>query len=92
MKSNKRLTEVIQRMLAEDGKDVDLIFLTGDLSQDETHQSYEKITEQLSQLNAPVYWIPGNHDNVTHMETVFNQADNFSAHDVYRPATGISFF
>jgi Icc protein len=77
VKSNKKLDEVIQRMIAEDGRDVDLIFLTGDLSQDETHQSYEKITEHLRKLSTPIYWIPGNHDNIAHMETVFNKTDNF---------------
>lgn len=51
----------------------DLILLTGDLSQDETVQAYEHIADKLSCFSCPKYWIPGNHDNVEHIEEVFSQ-------------------
>jgi len=38
------------------------LLLTGDLSQDETLASYQSLHHQLTQLNLPTYWLPGNHD------------------------------
>jgi Icc protein len=40
----------------------DLLLLTGDLSQDETIESYYCLRDQISPLAIPTYWIPGNHD------------------------------
>lgn len=45
----------------------DLLLLTGDLSQDETPQSYEQLQGWITPLNIPTYWIPGNHDVVSVM-------------------------
>lgn len=48
----------------------DLILLTGDLSQDETVESYQWLRSLLLPLGLPVYWVPGNHDqgNAIHQE------------------------
>jgi 3',5'-cyclic-AMP phosphodiesterase len=40
----------------------DLILLTGDLSQDETVESYQRLRAKFEALNIPTYWLPGNHD------------------------------
>jgi 3',5'-cyclic-AMP phosphodiesterase len=40
----------------------DLLLLTGDLSQDGTSDSYDRLQSLLSPLGIPVYWLPGNHD------------------------------
>jgi len=40
----------------------DLLLLTGDLSQDETPESYDLLARLVAPLNIPTYWIPGNHD------------------------------
>ncbi|GAB4364705.1 MAG: 3',5'-cyclic-AMP phosphodiesterase [Elainellaceae cyanobacterium] len=40
----------------------DLLLMTGDLSQDETLESYQNLQNQVDVLNIPTYWIPGNHD------------------------------
>ncbi len=40
----------------------DLLLLTGDLSQDGTPQSYDRLQALLAPLGIPVYWLPGNHD------------------------------
>ncbi len=55
----------------------DLFLLTGDLSQDESKESYKKIANVLSDFNLPIYWIPGNHDNLEAMQTIFNNCINF---------------
>ncbi len=44
------------------------VLLTGDLSQDETLASYERLHQQLTKLNLPAYWLPGNHDQPHLME------------------------
>ncbi|MGI9229049.1 MAG: phosphodiesterase, partial [Gammaproteobacteria bacterium] len=41
----------------------DLILLTGDLAYDPDIRAYQILTELLSQLAAPIYCIPGNHDD-----------------------------
>jgi 3',5'-cyclic-AMP phosphodiesterase len=51
----------------------DLILLTGDLSQDETAASYQKIVECLIPLEIPTYWLPGNHDHVLTMQQVLDR-------------------
>ncbi len=51
----------------------DLLLLTGDLSQDETPQSYELLACLISPLNIPAYWIPGNHDNLAVMQPILDK-------------------
>lgn len=52
--------------------------LTGDLSQDESEESYIKIMDAMKSFHLPVYWIPGNHDDPEKMEYVFHQSSLFS--------------
>ncbi|OOV88759.1 metallophosphoesterase [Oceanospirillum linum] len=40
----------------------DLFLLTGDLSQDETSESYRILSERMDAVGVPWVWIPGNHD------------------------------
>lgn len=40
----------------------DVLLMTGDLSQDETLESYERLCQLITPLGIPAYWIPGNHD------------------------------
>ena len=40
----------------------DLILATGDLSQDASYESYQRLEQALSAFPAPVYWLEGNHD------------------------------
>ncbi len=57
--------------------DRDAIFLTGDLSQDESKESYELVSESLSKLNKKIFWIPGNHDSLLNMCSVFSKNTSF---------------
>jgi 3',5'-cyclic-AMP phosphodiesterase len=52
----------------------DLLLLTGDLSQDETVESYHRLYQALLPLKIPVYWLPGNHDVPSMMEQVLDAA------------------
>lgn len=56
----------------------DILLLTGDLSQDETPQSYQRLKQIISPLEIPAYWIPGNHDDLPLMEQVLNQPPIFT--------------
>jgi len=54
----------------------DALLLTGDLSQDETAESYELLSRTLAPLRgAPVHAIPGNHDDPHHLRARLGEAD-----------------
>jgi len=78
VKSNFKFREVINKIIDEEHHDANMIFLTGDISQDETIKSYQIAVAHLSKLNLPVYWIPGNHDNIKKAEEIFQNANNFN--------------
>lgn len=58
-------------LVEEEKLEPDLILLTGDLSQDGSIHSYEKIAMAMEQFNCPIHWIPGNHDVFSTMRNVF---------------------
>ncbi len=45
----------------------ELVLVTGDISQDETVASYRLAERVLSRLDAPWFWLPGNHDQPARM-------------------------
>ncbi|ORU91674.1 MAG: calcineurin [Cycloclasticus sp. symbiont of Bathymodiolus heckerae] len=51
----------------------DLIFLTGDLSQDASEESYSRLIKHLTALNIPCYVLPGNHDIPDTITDIFSQ-------------------
>ena len=52
----------------------DLLLLTGDLSQDGSAASYERLNQVLAPLGIPAYWLPGNHDRPDVMAQVLTQS------------------
>jgi Icc protein len=62
MNTRASLEAICQSILA-DNDDLDLVLATGDLSQDGSVASYEYLAQQLSELQLPVHWLPGNHDD-----------------------------
>lgn len=50
---------------------IDLLIITGDLSDDGSISSYKIIKENLKELVVPYYVLPGNHDNKKNMAAVF---------------------
>jgi Icc protein len=56
---------------------LDLLVISGDLSQDSSAQSYRNIAKLTAGLNIPIYAIPGNHDNFAVMQDVY-PAENIS--------------
>lgn len=71
MPTTESFQAVIQS-LREQQPELDLLLLTGDLSGDGTHQSYESVQNLLCPLQIPTYWLPGNHDSAIAMEQVLN--------------------
>ena len=53
----------------------DLVLVTGDLSQDETPASYDRLQRLLEPLEVPIYYLLGNHDNPEAMRQVWNTVD-----------------
>lgn len=52
----------------------DILLLTGDLSHDESSESYERLQDLLTPLEIPTYWLPGNHDSLPVMQQVLKQS------------------
>jgi Icc protein len=69
-KSFHAVLEQLQKLLPQ----LDMLLLTGDLSQDGKPESYQYLQDWLKPLQIPTYWLPGNHDQPLVMEQVLNQA------------------
>ncbi|GEN27662.1 3',5'-cyclic adenosine monophosphate phosphodiesterase CpdA [Halovibrio variabilis] len=55
----RQFQQVLSAVIAEQP---DIVLFTGDISQDETADSYALAVEAMEQLPCPWYWLPGNHD------------------------------
>ncbi|MGB5210379.1 MAG: phosphodiesterase [Gammaproteobacteria bacterium] len=54
----------------------DIILLTGDISEDQSPESYRFLRETLEPAQTPVFCIPGNHDDPTVLASILD-SDNF---------------
>lgn len=52
----------------------DLALLTGDLSQDGSASSYQRLEQHIQNLSRPAYWLPGNHDEFHIAHSVFENS------------------
>jgi Icc protein len=50
----------------------DGLLLTGDLADQGCPMAYGHLKDAIAALNLPVYWLPGNHDDLAVMQTVFH--------------------
>ncbi|MGN1392628.1 MAG: 3',5'-cyclic-AMP phosphodiesterase [Succinivibrionaceae bacterium] len=48
----------------------DLVLVTGDIAQDYSEGAYVRFSNMVKQLNRPVYWLPGNHDDGPKMRRI----------------------
>jgi Icc protein len=55
--------EAICKTAMANNTDLDLILATGDLSQDASTTSYQYLAQQFNELQLPIFWLPGNHDD-----------------------------
>ena len=70
VKSNASFLAVIDE-IKKCSRTYDLIVATGDFVQDGTKEAYKFFAEQITTLNTPCVWLPGNHDNYDYMQSVF---------------------
>ncbi len=59
--TNETLDEVIEHYNASDWQ-ADVVYLTGDLVQDDTAEAYRQLCAKVDTLGKPTYVVPGNHD------------------------------
>lgn len=74
---NKTFDIVTDHIFKNELHNTDLVFLTGDLSQDESAGSYQYLLNAFKPYQIPLIWIPGNHDDLNLMTTVFSQSPLF---------------
>lgn len=75
--SNLSFKKVVNHLKKNDLHDADAIFLTGDISQDESKGSYQLLVDELKDLGLSIYWIPGNHDSLINMESELSKNELF---------------
>jgi Icc protein len=63
--------EQVKNLAAQKHGDPDFYLLTGDLSQDETTESYQRFARAVSSFKSPAYYLPGNHDVPSPMQKAF---------------------
>ena len=56
------------------------LILTGDLTQDHSEASYQLLADLLKEWPAPVFYVPGNHDDPAMMAKVFMHQQLAQAH------------
>ena len=66
LNTRRSLEAIIDDIIERDIK-ADLILATGDISQDQSTESYQYFAETVNRLETPLCWIPGNHDDVHKM-------------------------
>ncbi|MGL5058364.1 MAG: 3',5'-cyclic-AMP phosphodiesterase [Microcoleus sp.] len=71
--STARTLQVVLDRLQQIQPPPEILLLTGDLSQDETPESYHRLVSLIAPLEIPAYWIPGNHDNIPIMADILNR-------------------
>lgn len=57
-------------LIQKEQTDIDFLLITGDLSQDGSLSSYERLYQMLEVFDVPMYWLPGNHDDISVMSQV----------------------
>lgn len=68
--SLSRLYQVLKRLVS---LRLDLLVVTGDITQDHTLASYQLLAQACDEVlpNVPVVWLPGNHDDIDDMTQAF---------------------
>ncbi len=67
--TSETLDEVLAKIM-NDYQEIACLLVTGDLTQDDSETSYRHLEAKLSKLDAPQYWLCGNHDQPDLMEAI----------------------
>lgn len=71
----------LERVLAlvhAEQKQIDVILVTGDVSQDGSPESYLRFAAHIEKFGKPVYWLPGNHDELRQMQSFIKSEAHLS--------------
>ncbi len=63
--------EAVKSAVVKAGGNLDMLLVTGDLSQDGSADSYRYLAQQFDQFGLPSFWLPGNHDERDALEKHF---------------------
>lgn len=67
--TSRSLSAVIDAIKTNEA-DADIVLLTGDLVHEPSDGAYQRLADHLASLTTPLFYLPGNHDNVTRMDYV----------------------
>lgn len=70
--------QAVVALIKKEQPDLDIVLATGDLSQDGSEASYRRFDTLISSLNAPSYWLQGNHDKQAGFLQVLGDSDRIS--------------
>lgn len=74
MNTAQSLSRVVELLNTQNEK-FDLLLATGDIAQDASDAAYRNFMQATSGINAPLRWIPGNHDDAAAMDRAARGSD-----------------
>ncbi|CAM3785278.1 3',5'-cyclic-AMP phosphodiesterase [Parendozoicomonas haliclonae] len=74
IKTRQSFADVIKMIRAQESE-IDHIVVTGDISQDDSMESYHYCHKVLSDMHVPFSWLKGNHDDMSTAASVMYQAN-----------------
>ncbi len=77
MDTDRSLEHVIE-LVKRERSQLDLVLGTGDISDQGSEAAYVRAGDYFSRLNAPVAWLPGNHDSAEGMQQVLATDGGFT--------------
>lgn len=73
-----RTFDTVIDTVVSSGRQHDAVVVTGDISQDESKESYLRLEQGLQRLNAKAYCLPGNHDQGNNLQLALSHSKNIS--------------
>jgi Icc protein len=78
LETQNSLEHVLSSVQSEND-DFDFFVMSGDLSQDGSLASYQRLRESLAPFNVPSFWFPGNHDDMSSMKAVCQNTEHLES-------------
>ncbi len=75
--------EKIVNLIASNRGSPDVVIGTGDIAQDASVESYRRFATIVSRLDAPFYWVPGNHDSRSVMLSIEEYTHAFDTQRIF---------
>lgn len=68
--NTRKSMEQVLDLLADQESAIDLLLATGDIAQDASPEAYHYFARVMKRFDCPFYWIPGNHDRRSVMQSL----------------------